>query len=714
MVRTQIILPSSGVVDLYDDVNVSYNFNAADIREPEKGVADFTKTIILPGTKNNNKLFHNQFDINLDSVWDTRKKLSCIIVVDDVEIMRGYMRLMRIIQKGNNDYDYEVTVIGNTASIFKDVGGDELTALDISRLDHIYNNTNIVASWSAPVGVGYVYPFMDMGRSVFNPNSLVVEDWTPCIYVKEYLDRIFEYYGYQYESTFFTSSPFKNLIIPCDSDGLKLNAATIATMQFRVSRESSGQALTAVVGTETLLDNNDDTSGSNTNPGGIYSLAADRFTVVNSGYLSFYVNATVRLNFDQATTPTQGGTFTTKHAVNLRIFNASGVQKAVVSSQIYTLSNALEAAQSVSGANLTSNIILTTQSYFFDAGDYIEVYYRYITTNVFNCNFTINSMSYMPGSYYNNIVSNGFLASGNTILANNLIPKKIKISDFLAGIKKLFNLYFSIDKDITNKYIIEPRDDWYTADIVDWSGKLDISKDVEIIPMGDLDSKRYIFQYRKDEDYYNSFYQDKYQETYGTRKLTIDTDFVKSDYVIEPIYSQSPLHSDTRNDRVYVLVIPKSGIRTVNAEVKHNIRILYYGGLKSCQQWEFPKGTLFTTYPYAGHLDDPINPNVDLCYGIPKEVYYLAVQLGCTYTNNNLYNVYWRNLIDEISDKNSRIVIAYFNLTPADINQLDARKIYYFRENHWRLNKIMDYNPLNNSTTKCEFTKIKTSETAFN
>lgn len=693
MGRTSIILPTSGTVDLYDDVQVSYNYNAADIREPEKGVADYTKTIIVPGTKNNNKLFHHQFDINIDSVWDTRKKLSCTVLVDDVEILKGYMRLMRIIHKGLNEIEYEVTIIGNSASIFKDVGGDELSVIPMSMYDHTYNKTNIVASWTAPVGSGYVYPCIDHGNYDVNELALDVKHFLPTVYVKEYWDKIFARYGYQYQSTFLNSDFFKRLIIPFNSDQLKYTASEIASREFRVSRELTSQtavlALTVATLVRTEVDFNDDSTSPNINPSGIFNLGTDRFTVASgkSGYYIFH--SLLNLNVT-------AGQITAADAY-IKVYNPDGTVKSTSSA----------GSGNYNAQNVT--ILVGMQSILLDVGDYVKVEVSALGEGT--SEYYIN-----PSSWFRGRVNNIIIQPGDPMVMTSVIPDKVKISDFLSGIKKMFNLYFSIDKDISNKYIIEPRDDWYSSGVVDWSSKLDYSNDLETLPMGELDSKRYIFQYTKDEDYYNSLYQDKYQEQYGSYKKVIDTDFVKNDYEIQPIFSASPLHSSTQHERVFVKLRKKDGTSPALFQ-KTNIRILYYGGLKSCADtpWEFPKGTgLLTTYPFAGHIDDPIAPSIDLSYGIPKEVYYLAIQLDASYTNNNLYNVYWRSLIEEIADKNSRIVIAYFYLTTVDINQLDVRKVYYFKGNYWRLNKIMDYNPLHDGPTKCEFTKIKTSRTGFN
>ena len=72
---------------------------------------------------------------------------------------------------------------------------------------------------------------------------------------------------------------------------------------------------------------------------------------------------------------------------------------------------------------------------------------------------------------------------------------------------KMFNLYVQADTQNDRHLIIEPREDFLTSDIVDWSQKLDNSKDVSYLPMGALDSKDYLYKYKQDKDYYNELYE---------------------------------------------------------------------------------------------------------------------------------------------------------------------------------------------------------------
>jgi hypothetical protein len=84
---------------------------------------------------------------------------------------------------------------------------------------------------------------------------------------------------------------------------------------------------------------------------------------------------------------------------------------------------------------------------------------------------------------------------------------------------------------------------------------------------------------------------------------------------------------------------------------------------------------------------------------------------GTPVTNNNTYNAYWSKYISEITDKDSKIVKGNFYLTPADMEKLSFRDLYFFDGNYFRLNKIEDYDPINPSVNICEFLFLKTGPT---
>ena len=336
-----------------------------------------------------------------------------------------------------------------------------------------------------------------------------------------------------------------------------------------------------------------------------------------------------------------------------------------------------------------------------------NVFWKDSGNNLYDArSFGLNVIS----SYFNNEVVNSTYVEGSTISMNTAIPVKIKQRDFIKSLVNMFNLYIQPNPNDEKDLIIEPRDDFYNNNIIDWSSKIDKSKDIDIKPMGALNSKEYLYTYKQDNDYYNDLYYNTWNEIYGQADFIINNDFLKAEHKTEIIFSPTPSVGQSWYDRVIPTIIKfddKDGVQRTEA----NIRILQWGGLKDTDQlWihSDSNGPTFTTqYPYAGMYDDPYTPTEDIGFNLTNEIYWANVFNNViTFSNNNLYNKYYKKFIEEITDTNSKIVNGYFYLTPSDIANLSFRKQYYFEGQYFRLNKVENYNPIN-PITKCEFLKIK-------
>ena len=82
------------------------------------------------------------------------------------------------------------------------------------------------------------------------------------------------------------------------------------------------------------------------------------------------------------------------------------------------------------------------------------------------------------------------------------------------------------------------------------------------------------------------------------------------------------------------------------------------------------------SYPYAGHLSSPFSSDfnpLDYNFGTISEAFYQTPGYSNLQdiTPNNLINTYWRNQLDDISDKDSKIIKCNLHLTPADIEQFE-------------------------------------------
>jgi hypothetical protein len=165
------------------------------------------------------------------------------------------------------------------------------------------------------------------------------------------------------------------------------------------------------------------------------------------------------------------------------------------------------------------------------------------------------------------------------------------------------------------------------------------------------------------------------------------------------------------HDRIFTKIRkldPNSG----NSELpSYNIRMLIYGGLvPTTQGWKLRTRlsgiSTFSDFPYAGMLDSTSAPTFDLGFAQPKAIYY---GIGSTpYTNGNLFNRYWKKTIEEITDKDSKIIMAKFQLNEVEFNALSFRKIYLLNKQYYRLYTIKhDLN--SDGLVEIELLKLKTA-----
>jgi hypothetical protein len=271
----------------------------------------------------------------------------------------------------------------------------------------------------------------------------------------------------------------------------------------------------------------------------------------------------------------------------------------------------------------------------------------------------------------------------------------------------MFNLYVESDTLDDRKLIIEPRDDFYNSTLVDLTANIDVSRGVKIEPLGALKYKQYTYQYDNDEDALNSLFDKQYSYTYGSKRATIVNDFVNDSYETDIIFAPTPLNKTSNSNRVYtrIIFIDSTGKRI---DKQSKLRLLYNGGLIATSPnfkiREDISGTLtsYSTFPYVGHLDNVANPTFDLSYGMPEQLFYNAA----FYSNNNLFNIYHKKGIEEITNPDSKLVTFYVKLSEVEINKLSFRNYYFIDKQYYRLYEL-NYDSNSNEPAEITFLKLE-------
>ena len=247
------IFANNTLLDTYDDLELSLNYQISDITDITSRSTSFSKTIVIPGTTNNNEFFKNIFELNIDlsvSSYNPKVALPCSITIGDDEVFVGNMQLIKVI-KNQRQVDYEVIITGILKNILYNFADYFLTDLDISEYNHTRNKSNIANSWDYQIiknqvgydatglGEGYVYPYINYGNSSNIGSVSYVYDQFPAIYVKTIMDKLFEYAGYSYTSRFFNTPYFKSLIIPFTNDKLQYTPTELSGLTTTVGVNNS-------------------------------------------------------------------------------------------------------------------------------------------------------------------------------------------------------------------------------------------------------------------------------------------------------------------------------------------------------------------------------------------------------------------------------------------------------------------------------------------
>ncbi len=593
-------------------------------------------------------------------------------------------------------------------------------------------------------GEGYVYPMIDYDGS---GNSYLSSGWNinkmyPSIYLKNYIDKIFAKAGYSYDSDFFNSDFFKRLIVPYANAGdpLMMSEDDITNRKFKALQTTiqSGtltSPITVFAGQPATMPYSASNFGANSgyitsimpndnvipgmDPGGVYNNSTNRFVVTTltankydlywSSSFDFYI--TTNMAGYAAGGPSSSTIYNLTFEAQMKVVAgpSAGTVLATASTSVGIATTSLQSF-SLSATNKT-----------LVPGDQVEVQFKFTVPSTTWVS-TPGSGVYFPSPinfsydvanavFYNNLTSTA-ISVGSTLNPNACIPKKIKTKDFFIDLIRMFNLYIQQDKLNEKVLIIEPRPDFYSkTDIVDWTDKLDISQQLEIKPVGDLNGKIYTYTYKEDKDFLNDDHQKENGHTYGYQQTIIDNDFINQNVDTKlTVFSPTPIAGPTQFYSAkpnYFLSFMAKGPSF--AATTTNIRLLFYGmrGVESGQQWNLTDGISITIpllfYPYAGHLDNVFGPTIDLNFGYPDEVYYSF----STWTNNNLYNKFYSDFIFEITNKNSKVITAQIKLDPYDIFDLDFRRLYLIDGHYLRLNKITDYSVATDGMTQCEFLKAE-------
>jgi hypothetical protein len=694
------------VVDLYENESISYSSNFNSISEFTTRGA-FSREFRIPATKANVDFFGQQYNVNLlnddTTQINTLRKIDATISVDTLPIAEGHIQFKQAITQQGKMHEFVIAFFGETVDLARSVGDKLLKELDYTDLAHenSYENVNLINDGSL-LDLAVCYTLTDKGqnwsedttigsRRVFSSvNPIYTGELTLALQAKWLLNKIITEAGFTYSGDT-VNSELEEIYIPYITNPLTLGTVSADEARFSAHYTSNQAVAIDIQGnsglyykqltgwTETLDPSN--------------SFASSVYT----SQANYYSDFGVSLEIDVDTT---GYNNSTIHTYDIVL----GITRAGIES-IVPIPFAQNVGPTEFDYDQGGNVYIVSQNNPFtvnasinlllEIGDEIRVYiYAHAGSSQA---VTINADSTIGITF----TSGEIFAQAISISRNAPEQKQV---DFLRDILKMFNAVLVPNPNMPNAVEIIPMVEYLASGAdYDWTGKIDLSKDIVLTPAADIRKRVLKWSYKEQGDVFNAKYKTAGQRVYGELRLTdAGNDFSTSDYTVELTFGASPC--DLIPNTNYV--IPKY-FNGTGEFMAPGPRILYRRAYEQSAVVmvydEVAEDATFTVIPLLCHyqtIPTHIGTN-DLNFG--QEIPPHPIEAMPLKT---LFDRYWRQYIAELYDSEQKIMEAYFKLSVTDVFGLKFNDKIWVKDSFWRVIELTDYIVADEQVTKCKLIRL--------
>ena len=600
--------------DLFKDENIEMNLSVQNIKDISKVFGDFTNSFSIPASKVNNKIFKHYYNVDIDGGYISNLRTDAFIEVNGNLFRAGVLELEGVQMKKGEPSSYNVGFYSNVTSLKDKFGEDQLNDLDLSALDHTYNDTNIEAGLNGYVSgtdSSIIYPLISPVRNWFydstssdgNPDNIWYHnghpehgvfyyDLKPAVKLKKIVDAIETKYGIEFQSNFFDSADFGKLFMWCHRR---------AGYMFKGQAYGGPSELIELVSGDATFDS-----------------TLHRFPVTstaNPALISYSSSATASTNY------------------RVDVF----INDELFSSKEHT------------GSATNVFVFLPTLS----VGDYVDMR---LAPSGDGVAVTVG----MVANWYADAAGTTILAATATPLAtttagivtiSDQMPEQ-KISDFIGSLVRAFNLV--IVPTGNGKYDIEPLDDWYaegsTREVTEYI-------DTEEVTIGKPSLYRRIsFSYNETEAVLGEEY--RLQNDIGYGDLRADFAFDGEEFEVEVGFDHMLFERlDDLNNGITTINVGKSITREIEPYIGSPLIFYVAGQIRGTSPYAYIKmtGSTLETRKTDFHLVSNVNNGTaetvtkTLNFGTEVDPYLLQG------FSTGLYNTYWKDYITDLYDRKRRV-----------------------------------------------------------
>jgi hypothetical protein len=731
------------LVDLDQSIPFPLTFNISDIKDLTARKGNKSKTIKLPGTRRNHELMLSVFTLSsIDKISDDESdfvdfdpsiKATAKYYQNGLLEFNGVAQLMEC-TLSNGVWTFDVTLVSDTIDYIARLQKIKVNELGWSEYNHALTLVNQQNSWSGLIeengspayvysspdwdGRGYYYGLIDYGYTRPTPSTFGVEHMPPQVFVYEVLEKAFAYAGITWTSTFMESQLFKRLLLAYAGGDLPTIDSTQSNNDSAFTTEANNAGSGAIIkGTVqqygsgiafmndlTLIDNYDCT------------VNQDNINQLQTTSPVLFVSATeglVTVNYvgdHDITWTTNAALIYGDYNVRLAIF-----KNGILISNDVIYQGVLEGVGNGHSLTFTFDYSRQINLLINDALTF-KISYNLLASQ----GLGTNGLTFITTEIISNTADLNITRDTQTLSAGGTVNLAAFLPDmtcdvFLKGIITAFNLFIKPSVADPSIVEIEPLNDFYNAagDAIDWTYKIDKSKDLTVTPTINFAAKNYKFNFEQDDDYFNTKYVEDVQKQYGQFLIESQSQFAINDAVFKLPFSQKLLARipEDSPSSFTDLIVPRSfqiktnedGTSTMEKK-KGKPFIVQLGELRP-GVWEHRSETgvddNLTDYPYVGHLDSIDSPSFDFNFGVPDFVFWST----SVYTTNNLY-IYHEKFIKELVSRFGKQLTCSAMLAPEDINALDFKNLINIDGIVYRLQKVSDYDSGKNTSTQIELIRI--------
>jgi hypothetical protein len=443
-------------LELFNDEEIQINSSIQNVQDLAKVYTDFTQSFTIPASPRNNRLFEHFYQSDVNANDNPNIKRNGFIEIGTIPFRSGKISIESSnIVKGRVE-SYSITFYGDLTSLKDKFGDKTLKDLDLRSYGMNYSGSNVRGRIINTVSNDLEFPLITskrhwtygLGTSTCidtTAGAIVYNELFPALKVKRIFEAIQTDFGVSFNSNFFNQKLFTELFLWLKN-----------SKDFLAYSESEDVTFSSITGTNNILQ---DPTKVNINLTQNITITA-AFTSATTG---------IRLFVDAI----QDGKLV--KTTEIKIGSSESVFSNTAAFTSYDVKFRLRA--STAGT--------ATVTFGFKYQYYQNTYSGIILTD-----------------YVTNTASSGAVTFSSPYVDPSVYAPNMKISDFVSGIFKMFNLTCyatSIDN-----FQVEPLDDWYTKGaVVDITEYIDTD---EITIERHKLYKEISFDYEKSESYLNEKY----------------------------------------------------------------------------------------------------------------------------------------------------------------------------------------------------------------